>query len=321
MSWQTRFWQKRCWLSYLLLPFSYLFYALSLLRKYFFKLISTKQNLPVIVVGNISVGGNGKTPVLIAIANYLTLKGYRVAIISRGYKAQTKNFPMWCDHRSSALACGDEPVMIAQQTLLPVIIDPNRNRAISAIAQKNKFDLILSDDGLQHYKMKRLIEVAVVGSKAALGNRLLLPAGPLREPVSRLKSVDFVIGEPSLPYVHYPIYIKPIAFYSVTTDKEIEIERLKKNKIQVISGIALPERFHALLSSMGLEFSVHSFPDHHHFTQRDFVPYFEKLILMTEKDAVKCKELNLKNAYYLKIKVNLDDKFLSELLIKLGLGI
>lgn len=318
MNWQQRIWQKKTWITYGLMPFSWLFYLISLIRKFYLKRSSVKSDIPVIVVGNISVGGNGKTPVLITLANYLKDNGYRPAIVSRGYKAETKDFPFWCDASTAPFLCGDEPAMIAQETGLPVVIDPNRSRAVAAISRAKKFNVILSDDGLQHYQMHRDFEIAVVGSLQALGNQLLLPAGPLREPVQRLKTVDWVLGDKNISYVHYGIDIQPVGFYHVNTGQEIDVSYFKGKKVQAISGIALPERFHALLQSMGLDVLTYNFPDHHSFSSEDFSPFLRELILMTEKDAVKCKSIKLENAYFLKIKINLDSTFLSNLLLTLG---
>lgn len=317
MRWQAFLWHKKTGLTYLLRPFSVVFYIISLLRKKILTRRAAKSPLPVIVVGNLSVGGNGKTPVLIALALFLKNNGYNVAIVSRGYKGRGKSFPFWCDANSDPFLCGDEPVMIAKQTGMPVVIDPNRSQAVAAIAKKGTFTLVLSDDGLQHYKMQRDYEIAVIGSALALGNGALLPAGPLREPLSRLKSVDWVLGDLSLPSVKYPIEIVPIGFFHVTSHQAISIEALKQTPIRVMTGIALPERFHQQLKAMGLVFSIECFPDHYHFRKSDFTPYTNELIVMTEKDAVKCSHLALENAYFLKIEIKLDKVFLSELLTKL----
>ncbi len=312
-------WQKRTLLNYLLLPLAFLFKMISLLRKFYLQFKSVKSHVPIIVVGNISVGGNGKTPVLIALANYLTAKDFKVAIISRGYQSKTKEFPKLCHAQSCAILCGDEPVMIARKTLLPVMIDPNRPRAIKALIKQGKYDVILSDDGLQHYAMARDIEICVIGSKQALGNKFLLPAGPLREPISRLQKVDFVIGDNSLAQVDFAAKVSNDGFYSINNlQQEISLDFFKNKKIYAVSGIALPERFHNALSEMNLNFEIKSFPDHYNFKLDDFKFLTDDIILMTEKDHVKCNNLNLKNAYFLKIKVELEQSFLLQLFEKLN---
>lgn len=312
------FWQKRSLVNYLLLPLSFLFKLLSIIRKYYLQIKTVNNHLPVIVVGNISVGGNGKTPVLIALANYLKSQGLNVAIISRGYKSQIKQYPALCLYNSDALLFGDEPVMIAIKTQLPVMIGSNRNAAIKALAKKDLYDVILSDDGLQHYAMPRTVEIAVVGSQQALGNGFLLPAGPLREPISRLKTVDFVIGDGNLVEVDYAAKVSNDGFYALNNlAQDFTLDFFKNQKIYAVSGIALPERFHELLKKMGLIFETRIFPDHHNFKIDDFNSCADGIILMTEKDQVKCFNMDLKNAYFLKIKVELDKYFLAELMNKL----
>lgn len=312
---EQNLWQHRSFFSYFLLPLSVLFFCASSIRKYFLQKNAYQSKLPVIVIGNISVGGNGKTPVLIAIAKFLTEQGMRVAVISRGYKAQTTDFPKWVDANSSAQVCGDEPVMIAKQTGLKVLIDPNRTRAIKAIEVQSKFDVILSDDGLQHYKMSRSIEIAVLGSQQALGNHFLLPAGPLREPISRLKTVDWVLGDKSLPYVNVGTELKVKAIVELHTGNEVAVEFFKDKDVAAVTGIAWPERFYQTLEDLGILFSKNSFPDHHNFIEADFFPLTGTLILMTEKDAVKCCHMALENAYVLKIEQKLPQAFLDKLLM------
>lgn len=310
-------WQKRNFCSYLLSPLSLIFRAISNIRKAWLKKQAYTSTLPVVVIGNISVGGNGKTPVLIAIAKYLTSHGLSVAIISRGYKAQTFSYPHWVAAESSAQCCGDEPVMIVQQTKLPVIIDPNRVRAIKSIESKGGFDVILSDDGLQHYKMQRQLEIAVVGSQQALGNQLLLPAGPLREPITRLSSVDWVLGDKGLPFVSHQLSLQVLGIFDLLNDIEVNAEHFKDKKVYTITGIAWPERFYQTVKNLGIEFTPRSFDDHHDFCLEDFSPFRDAYILMTEKDAVKCRNIPLKNAYVLKIEQVPPPAFLNELLLKL----
>ncbi len=269
------------------------------------------------MVGNISVGGNGKTPVLIAIAKFLTAQGLNVAIISRGYKAKTKRFPCWVDAQSSPQHCGDEPVLIAQATGLKVVIDPNRSRAVKAIEAEAGFDVILSDDGLQHYKMQRSFEIAVVGSEQAMGNGYLLPAGPLREPMARLKSVHWVLGDKQLPLVSHAIEIQVVGLFELHSGKPVSKVFFEGKNVYAITGIALPERFYQTLNELGVKFSRRSFSDHHNFKALDFQGFLDDMIVITEKDAVKCRSISLKNAYVLKIEQSLSTAFLMELLTAL----
>lgn len=314
----NRVWQTKNIVTYLLMPLSWIFYCIAMLRKYYLRANARLSKPTIIVVGNISVGGNGKTPILIALANQLKQVGLTVGIISRGYGANASTYPVVCGMNSDPYLCGDEPVLIARQTQLEVVIDPNRVRAINKLSSIGNYDVILSDDGLQHYAMARHFEIAVVGSLRALGNGCLLPAGPLREPLKRLKTVDWVVGDISLPFVKYKTKVLQQGFFSVCTDQPCHISSFKGQEIAVFSGIALPERFHQLLHDMGLTFSTFVYPDHYFFKQEDFDSIEARVFLMTEKDAVKCRHLRLENAYYLKISVELDQIFVSEILNKLN---
>ena len=162
--------------------------------------------------------------------------------------------------------------------------------------------------------MGRTFEIAVVGSAQALGNQWLLPAGPLREPLARLATVDWVLGDIRMPYVQYGINAKPDGLYELKSGQRVENAFFSGKKIQAITGIALPERFYQSLQDLGLKFSSRSFTDHHDFVVDDFTPYLQDLIVMTEKDAVKCRNMPLENAYVLKIALNIDTSFLTELL-------
>lgn len=273
---------------------------------------------PIMVIGNISVGGNGKTPVIIALAQALTAKGYRIGIVSRGYMGVSKQYPLVCYYNSDPASCGDEPVLIAQETQLPVVVDPKRPRAIKYLESMGQFDLILSDDGLQHYRMSRDFEIAVVGSKLALGNLRQLPSGPLREPLNRLHEVDWVLGDVNFPDVDFKLKMHVVGFYRLGQDALIPLSYFKDKPLMVVTGIALPQRVYTTLESLGLKFEKKAFPDHHKFNQSDFTGMAEQQIIMTAKDAVKCSNLDLKNAFYIKISIELDEQLIVEIENKLS---
>jgi tetraacyldisaccharide 4'-kinase len=318
------FWRHKTVITYLLLMPSWLFGYFSRLRRWYLTrkyqsnkpLLSTK----IVVIGNISVGGNGKTPFLIALAKALMARGKRVGVVSRGFGSTVSQYPALCDADSDALVYGDEPVMIAKQTGCLVMIDPNRNRAIQALLAHSQLDLILSDDGLQHYAMARDFEIAVVGSLDALGNQCLLPAGPLREPISRLTEVDLVVGDPAFALVQYPLEVKVIGFYELNTDEPVSLQHIQQqNKpIVAVSGIALPERFHRLLTTLNIIATPYEFSDHHQFKAEDFIQFSQQVILMTEKDAIKCRHMKLKNAYYLRICIDFPDEIVLKIIDVLG---
>ena len=176
--------------------FSLLFWLISQLRHALFCLgikSSYRAPKPVIIVGNLSVGGNGKTPVVVWLVEELKKRGLRVGVISRGYGGKSKTYPLFVTENTRPIEGGDEPVLIAKRTNAPVVISPNRQQAIELLLSQAECDIIVSDDGLQHYKLQRDLEIVVMDAERALGNGFVLPAGPLRELPSRLKSVDFVI--------------------------------------------------------------------------------------------------------------------------------
>ena len=182
------FWYSNSKLAWLLLPFSLLFWLISQIRLALFSLnilSSYKSPKPVIIVGNLSVGGNGKTPVVVWLVEELQKQGLRIGVISRGYGSQSKTYPLLVTPETDPVQGGDEPVLIAKRTGVPVVISPNRQQAIELLLKTQDCDLIISDDGLQHYKLQRDIEIVVMDAERALGNGFVLPAGPLRELPSR----------------------------------------------------------------------------------------------------------------------------------------
>ncbi|NNM59882.1 MAG: tetraacyldisaccharide 4'-kinase [Legionellales bacterium] len=189
-------WLKRNAISWFLWPASLLFGLVVYIRYAFYRVgvfSAYKSRLPIIIVGNLNVGGTGKTPLVIALVTELQKRGFRPAVITRGYKSKGKNYPLCVTSDTQADLCGDEPLLIARQTKCPVVVDPNRPRAVKFLEASNQCDIIISDDGLQHYALQRDLEIVVVDSKRQFGNGFLLPAGMLREPVSRLKKVDMVV--------------------------------------------------------------------------------------------------------------------------------
>lgn len=312
-------WQSKGLISTLLVPLSWAYRFVCLLRKQLLTVFAKSSAAPIIVVGNISVGGNGKTPVLIALAQALQAAGYRVGIVSRGYKSKSNHYPLICLANSDPRQCGDEPVMIASQTQLPVVVDPKRSRAVRYLQQHHDVNVILSDDGLQHYAMARALEIAVIGTKESLGNGRLLPAGPLREPVSRLKTVNWVISQADTQVSsHYDFEVCFEGIYHLQTDEAAQLASLaSKPSLVAVSGIAHPQRFFSMLTKLGLTYQKRPFADHHQFCQNDFSDIMNLPIIMTEKDAIKCRQLALKNGYYVKIKTKLNPEFIDKVINQL----
>lgn len=197
-------------LQWVLRPLSWVYSVIISVRRYFLQHYKQVDcPVPLIVVGNITVGGVGKTPLVIELAKRINQKGIKVGIVSRGYGAKTKHFPYEVQINDSALKVGDEPLLLAQKTKCPVVIAPKRNQAVDYLLKKHGCDIIISDDGLQHYRMGRAIEIAVVDGTRGLGNKLCLPAGPLRESAERLKQVDFVVVNEGQWENAYPMVLKP----------------------------------------------------------------------------------------------------------------
>lgn len=251
--------------------------------------------LPVIVVGNITVGGSGKTPLLIYLALALKKRGYHPGIVSRGYGASPPHFPWRVEPGNSVRQAGDEPLMIEQNTLCPLAIDPDRPEAVKLLLEEGACDLILSDDGLQHYAMARDIEIAVIDGERGLGNRLLLPAGPLREPPSRLDEVDFIVcqGEAhgkGIPDRAFRMELKATALQNLSRSEQLPpTPSSLASPVHAVAGIGNPQRFFNSLIRLGFDIIPHSFKDHHAYRPAD-LDFGDGLdVVMTEKDAVKCR--------------------------------
>jgi len=292
-------WVRTGVLTLLLLPLSTLFAAVSGLRRLAYRygwLRTVSVGVPVIVVGNITAGGSGKTPLVIWLANWLRSQGHRPGVISRGYggtaggcvEVQTDSAPAWV---------GDEPALIRLKTEAPVVIGRDRAGAACMLrAQHPEVDVIVSDDGLQHYRLHRDIELAVIDAATGLGNGWLLPAGPLREPRSRLLDVDAVVQvvrgavQPHAldSVVSWRADFSIVQAYRLNAPQERKMMRdLPRHDWLAVTGIGQPQGFFAMLDAHGLRYRPRAFPDHHVFRPAD-IPAGEA-VLMTEKDAVKCR--------------------------------
>lgn len=301
------------------LSLSLLFRLIVAFRAWLYKVgIKKKYSLsvPVVIVGNIAVGGGGKTPIVIALAQFLMKKGWRVGILSRGYKSQAPFYPYTVTTQTSPETGGDEPLLLAQRTGCPVVIDPDRVRGGEYLISAHQVNLILCDDGLQHYRLARDIEIAVLNSQHPIGNGALLPCGPLREPVKRLQSVDFILKagsaltELALPY-YYPYYYKPTYFIHLMTGKLFPLEHFYQKPVIALAGIAYPQAFFSTLEALGIILKEkQSFSDHYSFKEEEAKVLAGRglPLVMTEKDAVKWKPFKV-DAYYLCMDVEWDTSF------------
>ena len=243
--------------------------------------------VPVIVIGNITVGGAGKTPLTLAVAERLRGRGQRVGIVSRGYGGRARRYPLAVTPDTPVHEAGDEPVMLARRSGLPVAVDPRRPRAARHLIAACGVDIIVADDGLQHYALARDAEIAVIDAARGLGNGRLLPAGPLREPPARLKSVDLTLNQGA----GKDFWLVADIARALIGDRRAALAAFAGQRVHAIAGIGDPERFFAMLRAAGLTVTAHARPDHHRYVPADFLFDDEAPVLMTEKDAVKCTEL------------------------------
>ena len=282
-----------------LAPLSVVFRGAVALRRELYRIgILRVQRLPVpvVVVGNITVGGSGKTPLTIALARALAERGWRPGIVSRGYGA-TVHGPRPVEAASTADQVGDEPVLLAR-TGFPVWVGHNRAAAVRALlAAHRECNVVIADDGLQHYAMARTVEVAVVDASRGMGNGWMLPAGPLREPTSRLDEVDATVRLMSTPGAPATRISMRLSTMSLAGSAFVRVDAppitaaaasFHMAGVHAIAGIGNPERFFEHLRSLGIDATCHVFPDHHRFRPADLAFAAASAILMTEKDAVKC---------------------------------
>ncbi|MSP86655.1 MAG: tetraacyldisaccharide 4'-kinase [Methylotenera sp.] len=314
-------WFQTQWASFtlwhiLLIPLAWFFCAAIYLRRFLYRMAwlkTTRLSVPVIIVGNISVGGTGKTPLVIWLAEQLQFAGFKPGIISRGYKGTSKQATAVLAN-SNPQQVGDEPVLIAKRSHCPVTVGADRVAAGQALLQANpQCNVIISDDGLQHYALQRDIELALVDSNRQFINQYLLPAGPLRERISRLQSVDALVDSGSdenfrsylqetLNPVLFSMQLQGVMFESLVGLQVGQPASYFSNKnLVAMTGIGNPERFFKQLSGLGLQFESKIFADHHAFSTEDLAQFAHKTILMTEKDAVKCLAFAPADAWYLPV--------------------
>lgn len=313
-------WYGKSRWTLLLFPFNIFFICLSFIRcNYLIHFKQRTPTIPVIVVGNISVGGTGKTPLIITLVKKLQAEGYSPGVISRGYASQATHYPYQVSPHSTAIEAGDEPLHIFQKTNCPVVIGSDRFESISLLRRQN-VDVILSDDGLQDYRLGRHLEIAVVDGQRWFGNGWRLPVGPLREAVSRLSQVDIlVVNNPStLPPVEkfHSMQIKPDHWIKIKTGEKLPLNAIHSERIYAVAGIGNPQRFYQTLKQLDLNVIEQDFPDHHIYSKADFDFANEDCVVMTEKDAVKCKSFARDNWYSLAIESQLDDLFWQDFMQK-----
>jgi tetraacyldisaccharide 4'-kinase len=323
--WLERQWYKNTsrltvWLNF---PLGCLFIALLAFRHFLYRigiLGSWRSPVPVIVVGNITVGGTGKTPLVIWLANQLKACGYTPGIISRGYKGAAKA-PKEVLGADLASLVGDEPLLMARRTSCSVWIGKDRPAAARELLKAHpECDVIISDDGLQHYALQRDFEIVVIDGARRYGNKLMLPFGPMREPLSRLRFVDAVVvnGLGPVKASEFQMQLSGDLFYSLLSpEKTVRADYFHNKKIHAVAGIGNPSRFFNYLRGLCLDIVEHPFSDHHQFQTADLQIPGADIILMTEKDAVKCLDFARDNVWVLPVEARvsggLEDKVIEKI--------
>ena len=300
-----------------LLPLSWLFRGLVQLRRALFEygvMRSTRLSVPVVVVGNLTVGGSGKTPLVLWLVEALRAHGWHPGIISRGYGG-AEGGEMVVTADSDPRVVGDEPLLLARRSQAPVVVGRDRVAAGRALlAAHPQCDVIISDDGLQHYRLQRDVELVVFDGRGG-GNQRMLPAGPLREPMPRLRSVTGVVWNcaerPEIPLAAMlPQFRMTLSgqIFSALSDasRHCEAADLRGRRLYAIAGIGDPSRFFAQLGRLGLDFEAHPFPDHHRYGAEDLAFARDGVLLMTEKDAVKCAAMDLGEAWVLPVAATIE---------------
>lgn len=317
-------WYGKSPIRFLLWPFSVVFGMILFLRKFLYRIGLKKTvtfNCPVIIVGNITVGGTGKTPLVIALANFLQSQGYAPGIISRGYKG-TNQLPQLVNEKSDPAVVGDEAVLLAKRAHCPLVISKDRIAAMERLLKETGCNVVLSDDGLQHLALGRSIEIAVINAHAGFGNGFLLPAGPLRESKTRLKTVDFCVvnGGEAIQKNHaahqFAMSLQLEGCVNLKDGTRFEdLSQLSSKTLHAVAGIGFPDQFFRALKALGLIFTPHAFSDHYPFKKQDFnFLKADEWVVMTEKDAVKCQTFADERYWYIPISAKLPTAFFSSII-------
>lgn len=318
----ARIWSGESPLWLLLLPLSWLYGLVSGAIRLAYRLGLKKAwraPVPVVVVGNLTAGGNGKTPVVVWLVEQLQQRGIRVGVVSRGYGGKAKRYPLLLTSDTTTEEAGDEPVLIYQRTGVPVAVSPNRREAVEAILAQHAVQIIVTDDGLQHYRLARDKEIVVIDGVRRFGNGWWLPAGPMRERASRLKTVDAVIANGGVARAgEIPMRLIPGLAVNLRTGERREVRDLAP--CVAMAGIGHPQRFFATLSECGVTpEQTFALADHQALTQADVQAMVKpgQTLVMTEKDAVKCRPFAEDNWWYLPVDAQLEGEQANTLLQEL----
>ena len=287
-------WYRRPIANFWLLPLHSLFWLVVLLRRFWFAVFPPANTAaPVIVVGNITVGGAGKTPLITWLAQRAVELDMTVGIVSRGYGGSSEHYPLEVTRELDPSVCGDEPWLLHNRLGCRVVVAPRRAEAAETLGAD--VDLILSDDGMQHYAMPRVAEILVVDGERGFGNGWMLPVGPLREPKTRVDSVDCVVINGR------DFVLQPMQLTNAKTGQAIDLLSMEGLKVHAVAGIGHPARFFKTLENLGMDVEPHAFEDHHPFDAADLDFNDDLPVVMTEKDWVKCRHFVSENCWYLPV--------------------
>ena len=318
-AWIDRIWYGQSRWYVLLMPLSWLYGMLIGIRRRLYELgllRTITPQVPVVVVGNITAGGTGKTPLTVWLAERLQERGWQPGIVARGYGGKVGPVPLWVNGDSDAAVVGDEALMIVRRLGCPVVVHPDRVAAANAVAALGA-DVVIADDGLQHSRLDRKFEIAVLDGARGFGNRRLLPAGPLREPISRLASVGKVLVQQDQDggrvlqrkedrsELHFRLV--PTGVRSMHTGEEADLQSFAGKTVHAVAGIGNPQRFFRMLEAYGLQVIRHALPDHASISHAD-LNFDDTLdVVMTEKDAVKCGNLDTEKCWYVRVEPEFHD--------------
>lgn len=314
-----RIWSGSSLIYLLLLPLSWLYGLVSGLIRLSYRCglrKSWRAPVPVVIVGNLTAGGNGKTPMVIWLVEQLQQRGYRVGVVSRGYGGKSAVYPLVLDAQTTTRQAGDEPVLIYQRTGAPVAISPKRAEAVQALLNQGELDLIITDDGLQHYALQRDFELVVIDGVRRFGNGWWLPAGPMRERVSRLKTVDACVANGGVAQPG-EIAMKLQAQDAVNIASGERRPAIELPHVVAMAGIGHPPRFFATLEKLGVEVEREvAFADHQEYNHGQLAALASQgqTLLMTEKDAVKCRAFAQPDWWYLPVEAVLPTEQAEQLL-------
>lgn len=310
------YWYNKGFLSLVLTPVSWLYCFIAIVRRQAYRLHLLKSHripVPVIIVGNITAGGTGKTPLVTWLVKLLKDRGYSPGIVSRGYGGAARHWPQQVRIDSDPRMVGDEAVLLAHRCQCPMAVGPGRVEAALALLEHKNCDIIVADDGLQHYALERDVEIAVIDGVRRFGNGKCLPAGPLREPRKRMKSVDIAVTNGVPGPREFQMTLKPGPVQNFVDSRQSHsLESFSKisKRVHGVAGIGNPDRFFQQLKGYGLDVIEHPFPDHYLYREEDLYFDDDLPVLMTEKDAVKCRSFADRRYWIVPVDAEVDKRII-----------